>query len=333
MEVQRVNGTVIALPDNILFQIFVKLPMKDLCQCALVNKTWQSLSHDPVLWRFLDFRPFHISIPQVQAILEQRCSDALKTLAIEGENLQPSSISDSFLTYLSDNFSNLTFLHLQAFNLAFVSLKAFPSSLKRLELLNCMFQNDFFDVLKTETVFPKLEYLDISMNVGLTDDHLERISHVKTLKTLIMKQNRNHDVTDLGAKYLCQLPNLESLDVANTGITDQGVETMVAAFPKLRKLNISMLKLTNLAISALGNYSKKLEMLILNQVFGVSNIMPLASLPFLTYINVNNTSVERETVMDFRKQNPKCTIDFKFERYLKSRAGSAITVSDGRFCI
>ena len=41
---------------------------------------------------------------------------------------------------------------------------------------------------------------------------------------------------------------------------------MVAALPKLRKLNISMLKLTNLAITALGNYSTKLEMLILNQV-------------------------------------------------------------------
>jgi len=333
MEVQRVNGTVISLPDNILFQIFVKLPIKDLGQCALVSKRWRSLSHDSVLWRFLDFRPFHISIPQVQAILEQRCSDALKTLAIEGENLQPSAISNSFLNYLSENYSNLTFLHLQAFNVAFVSLKTFPPSLKRLEFLNCMFEKDFFDVLKTENVFPKLEYLDISMNVGLTDDHLERISYIKPLKTLIMKQNRNHDITDLGAQYISRLKNIDSLDVANTGITDQGVETMVAALPKLRKLNISMLKLTNLAITALGNYSTKLEMLILNQVFGVSNIMPLASLPYIMYINVNNTSVERETVADFRQQNPKCTIDFKFERYLKTRAGSAITVSDGRFCI
>jgi len=333
MEVQRINGAIISLPDNILFQIFVKLPMKDLGQCALVCKTWRGLSHDPVLWRFLDFRPFHLSIPQVQAIITQRCSDALKTLAIEGENLQPSSISNSFLTFLSDNFSNLTFLHLQAFNLAFISLCTFPPCLKRLELLNCMFQQDFFDVLKTEKTFPKLEYLDVSMNAGLTDDHLERLSFIKTLKTLIMKQNRNHEITDLGAKHLSRLKHIESLDIANTGITDQGVDYLVAALPKLRKLNISMLKLTNLAITALGNYSKNLEMLILNQVFGVSDIMPLATLPFLMYINVNNTSVERETVVDFRLQNPKCTIDFKFERYLKSRAGQAITVSDGRFCI
>ena len=37
-----------------------------------------------------------------------------------------------------------------------------------------------------------------------------------------MKQNRNHDVTDLGARHLARLKNIDSLDVTNTGITDQG---------------------------------------------------------------------------------------------------------------
>jgi hypothetical protein len=47
-------------------------------------------------------------------------------------------------------------------------------------------------------------------------------SYLKTLKTLIMKQNRNHEITDEGAKHLARLKNIDSLDVANTGITDQG---------------------------------------------------------------------------------------------------------------
>jgi len=333
MEVQRVDGTVISLPDNILFQIFVKLGMKDLSQCALVSKSWKALSQDPVLWRFIDFRPYHMSIDQVQTVLAQRCSDALRTLLIEGENLQPSSISDSFFSFLSNSFSNLTLLHLESFNLAFVSLNTFPPSLRRLGLKACLFPQEFFDKLKTENIFPKLEHLDVSMNAGLTDHHMERISYIKSLKTLIMKQNRNHDVTDLGARHLARLKNIDSLDVTNTGITDQGVDYMVTGLPKLRRLNLSMLKLSNLTITALGNYSRDLEILVLNQVFGVSDIMPLVGLPHISYINVNNTSVERETVMTFRLQNPKCVIDFKFENYLKSRRGMSVTVNDGRFCI
>ena len=49
------------------------------------------------------------------------------------------------------------------------------------------------------------------------------LSYIKPLKTLIMKQNRNHDITDLGAQYISRLKNIDSLDVANTGITDQGL--------------------------------------------------------------------------------------------------------------
>jgi len=333
MEVQRADGKVLSLPDNILFQIFVKLRMKDLCQCALVCKTWKNLSHDPVLWRFIDFTPFHLSIEDVQTVLKQRCSDALKTLAIEGENMQPSAISDPFFSYISSTFSNLTYLHLKAFNLAFVNLASFPASLKRLELTFCMFPDDFFDVLKTENVFPKLEYLDLSMNVGMTDDHLERISYVKSLKALLLKQNRNQDITDLGAKYISRLKNIDVLNVANTGITDTGVDHLASSLPKLRILDLSMLRLTNLTITALGNYSKNLEILVLNQCFGVSDIMPLVNLPYLRKINTNNTSLEKETVTEFSAQNPNVTIEFKFQSYLKSRAGSSITVSDGRFCI
>ena len=37
-----------------------------------------------------------------------------------------------------------------------------------------------------------------------------------------MKQNRNQDITDLGAKYISRLKNIDHLNVANTGITDTG---------------------------------------------------------------------------------------------------------------
>jgi len=333
MEVQRADGSVISLPDNILFQIFVKLGMKDLCRCSLVCQSWKTLSQDPVLWRFLDLRRYPLSIDQVQRLLASRCSDSLRTLAVQGLNLEPSSISDSFFSFLSASFSNLALLHLEDFNLTFISLSTFPPSLKKLGLVSCIFPHEFFDKLKTDNIFPKLEYLDVSMNAGLTDHHMERISYIKSLKTLIMKQNRNHEVTDIGAKHLSKLKNINSLDITNTGITDQGVDYMVTGLPKLRRLNLSMLKLSNLTITALGNYSRDLEKLILNQVFGVSDIMPLVNLPHISYININNTSVERETVMSFRLQNPNCLIDFKSENYLKSRQGMTVTVNDGRFCI
>ena len=45
-----------------------------------------------------------------------------------------------------------------------------------------------------------------------------------------------------------------------------GVDYMVTGLPKLRRLNLSMLRLSNLTITALGNYSRDLEKLILNQV-------------------------------------------------------------------
>jgi len=247
--------------------------------------------------------------------------------------LEPSSISDSFFSFLSASFSNLALLHLEDFNLSFISLSTFPPSLKKLGLVSCIFPHEFLDKLKTDNIFPKLEYLDVSMNAGLTDHHMEQISYIKSLKTLIMKQNRNHEVTDIGAKHLSKLKNINSLDITNTGITDQGVDYMVTGLPKLRRLNLSMLKLSNLTITALGNYSRDLEKLILNQVFGVSDIMPLVNLPHISYININNTSVERETVMSFRLQNPNCLIDFKSENYLKSRQGMTVTVNDGRFCI
>jgi len=332
MEVKRATGDVVSLPDNIIFQIFSRLSFKDLGQCALVSKTWRNLSHDPVLWRFMDFRKYSLSVSEIQVILEKRCSDALKSLAIQGLQMEPTAISSNFTTFLSASYSNLTHLHLSVFNFAYVQLSSFPSSLKKLVLNKCMFPENFFDKLREETIFPKLEHLDISMNVGLSDHHLECISHLKTLKALIMKQNRNHDVTNLGAKHLAKLKNIRSLDVANTGITDEGMDVVVSALPYLKTLNISMLKLSNLTITAIANYSKCLEILMLNQVFGVTDIMPLVDLPYISYINVNNTSVERDTVTDFRKIMPKCLVDFQFQRYLSQHA-RAITVSDGRFCI
>ncbi|HZO85698.1 MAG TPA: hypothetical protein VFC26_10805 [Verrucomicrobiae bacterium] len=84
----------------------------------------------------------------------------------------------------------------------------------------------------------------------MTDALLERISLLGHITSLDL--NGSKQLTDAGARFLANVPNLEHLDLSGTEITDRGLEVL-RRLKKLRSLKLSWTRITDAGAAHLSN--------------------------------------------------------------------------------
>lgn len=72
-------------------------------------------------------------------------------------------------------------------------------------------------------------------NPDVTDETLQRLLGQRRLKTLDLNGTQ---VTDQGLAVLAQLPSLQTLRLRGTRITDAGLQSLLAALPELKQLDL-----------------------------------------------------------------------------------------------
>ena len=154
---------------------------------------------------------------------------------------------------------------------------------------------------------------------GLTADDVTLFGRLAGLKKLQILNCREFD--DAMAKSLTGLAGLESLAITNSGIGDEGVATLVAAFPDLVELDLS--SNTNLTAAAMKSIASlaKLERLSLVQTrFNDLNFRRLSKLASLKAVDLRGNMEAGDMTLGVLGKLPQL-------RALKHR--SSVVTDDG----
>lgn len=157
--------------------------------------------------------------------------------------------------------------------------------------------------LKELTALPKLKTLGLS-STPITDASLSDLSTAPALEQLKLNATQ---ITDKGLPNIAELRGLIHLELQKTKISDAGLAT-IANLPNLKVLHLQDTSISDKGLEKLKGLSR-LETLWLNNT-AVSNegLKFLAAMPALRMVSTVNTKVTKEGLAEFRKANPKCTI-------------------------
>ena len=84
----------------------------------------------------------------------------------------------------------------------------------------------------------------------MTDELLERVSHIESLEWLEI--NASPGVTDDGLRHLARLPRLRHLDLGGCRISDRGI-AVLADLPELRSVSLAWTGVTDDGATVLAN--------------------------------------------------------------------------------
>lgn len=316
-------------------------------------KKWNFLLKDASLWTVLDFRDSkkEISLDDIKKIILLYGSESSKQLLLTGNysyhfrnktddkaNTRLVGLDTHFFqTVLPDKCSKIQKIVLEYFDLSSLSLQEF-SKLKELEILSfkwCNFNKDFFNISdKSES---RVKQLFLIKSGSITLDDVKTIClKMPSLHTLCINQAQS-SIKDDSIHYLVNhLINLERLELTNTLISDIGIQSICESphlTKKLKFLNISMSScLTNSCLNLLSEHLSCLKSLYLTSCFGISNVKLLQNFVNLSYLNLNNTSIEREKIREsLLPVLPKCEIDFGHEKMLNRKL--MWTINGSRNCV
>ncbi|RMZ99883.1 F-box LRR-repeat 12 [Brachionus plicatilis] len=350
---QNLKISILDLPDIFMISVFELFSMKKRLQISRVCKKWNSLVKDASLWAKFDFRDEKngINLDDIKNIILLYGSESSKQLFLAGNysfhfkhkidekaTTQLVGIDTHFLkNILPDKCSNMDKIVLEYLDLSSLIFQDF-SFLKELKILSfkwCNMNQIFFNINdRTET---KIEQLYLIKSGNLTVDDVKTICwKMPYLNTLCINQAQS-SINDDSIHYMVKhLINLESLELTNTLISDMGIQSICES-PHLAKnlkfLNISMSScLTNSCLNLLSEHLSCLKSLYLTSCFGISNVQLLQNFVNLSYLNLNNTSIEREKIREsLLPVLPKCEIDFGHEKMLNRKL--MWTINGSRNCV
>ncbi|KYN18214.1 PREDICTED: F-box/LRR-repeat protein 4-like isoform X2 [Trachymyrmex cornetzi] len=216
-----------ALPDEIIMRILRNLDLKSLCRMSRVNKHFNNLAQDHLLYTSLNLKPYwHVIKKKALYYLAPRCK-YLRRLDL--------SWCETFFFPEIDNFlvtcgSLLTHLRLNCClwinNNAMLKISRICKNLKELGLRNC-------DSI-SEKGFSYLENLEFLEHLDLYRTHINTQTLCKILRRNIrMRHLRiggtdkslNVDEVAMELKNFC--PDLESIDLWKTHtLTSQGIDAL-----------------------------------------------------------------------------------------------------------
>jgi hypothetical protein len=148
------------------------------------------------------------------------------------------------------------------------------------------------ELIANPVKMPRMNVLDpfIDAHGGMTDEMLERISHLEHVMTLRLANSRA--LTDEGLSHLARMPQLRELDLTQTGVTDRGLEVL-RNLRNLESLSLVFTRVTDSGIRHLRdcNSLKRLDLMWTNT--GDDAIRFLAGKPRLShFVSGNNVTDE-----------------------------------------
>ena len=295
------TASVCRLPANIMLHIFRYLDLKTLCASSNVCRQWYHLVSDRSLWKFVDLRPWPLSLRTLWKVVRNRLSDSVVELKIRGVLGNPKKneyISPSVLEEIRTKCPSLETLGLSYCDFRSIAAHCLPRNLKSLLLDHSIIPLGWFEGLHQEIFFPKLVELNLTYCTRVSDHDLQSVVKLKTLEHLNLSYC--YRVGDNGVQYIASnLNNLKELDLSNcpsitdlglhhigrrlTGlktlnlwsirlITDSGIASLVHSLTELEHLNISACKeVTSVGLGFIKDNCKKLKVLNITGCTGISN--------------------------------------------------------------
>ena len=252
----------------------------------------------------------HIDPTFMTQVLAVKCAN-LQTISLEYLDLSELNIG-MFLGLAKLNSLYIKWCHLTDHWFNIDSATSLPSSLKNFSLIKSGTRLSIEDMGHICRLMPDLTSLAIS----------------QATSTL------TNECVDLLVE---KLDLLEKLELVNTLIDDAAI-LRICATPRLQRnlthLNISMSSsITNNCLPAIGDNLTRLKSLYLTSCFGVSNFNLLLNLTNLTYMNVNNTSIDKDQIRNVLvPMLPKCEIEYGHEKMLNKKLMWTINGSRNSVC-
>lgn len=250
------------------------------------------------------------------------------------------SLDLDFFKCLTTTCSSLSLLSLEYLDLTNISFEIFEplTNLETFSLKWCLISDNWF---KTVSCFYKMKnlYLNRSLGVKLTKFDLDHICRTMPNLICLVINQAESSIGDDSVEIICErLLKLEQLDLINTIITDQAIENICSSdsfCSNLIKLNLSMSSLiSNACLSIISDSLHNLKSLHLTSCFGISRLEYFVNLKHLNYLNINNTSIDKQRIKDYLlPQLPNCEIEHGHEKMLNRKLMWTINGSRNSLCV
>ena len=214
-------------------------------------------------------------------------------------------LDDAFFTqYLNIKCLNLKTIYFENIDLTDTKINILRSfiQIESITFKWCLLNENFFS--QTNNFFPKIKILHLIRSSILNEKDLECICiKMPNLTSLAINQcesSINSESIEIICRYLL---NLKELDLINTSINDQAILKICTSEHlclNLIRLNLSMSSLiSNTALMSISESLINLKCLYLTSCFGISKIEYFVNLKHLNYLNINNTSIDKQKIKDY----------------------------------
>ncbi|XP_033231673.1 F-box/LRR-repeat protein 4 isoform X2 [Belonocnema kinseyi] len=292
-------GSFSVLPDETLLKILNNLDLRSLCRCCKVNRHFNNIARDALLYTSLNLKPYWYCIDATALHnLVPRCQ-YLQRLDLSWCGNYDAISSQDFVDFLQ-NCGNLI-MHLRLNCCRFVNdfvireISQICENLKELCLRNCTeITNSGFSELGRLQVLERLELYRTNIETNNLCTILRKNSNIRHLNLAGMHDRLNMDKVAIEIANSC--PKLESIDFwKSQTLTPQGVRALThcvhlrevdfgwcgmgIAGDSLRALLISCRNLEKVFLTALrGLTDRDLEPLLLCQRLQQLDVMGARSL-------------------------------------------------------
>jgi len=280
------------MSDEVVLSVFRWLHKGTLARCALVCKRWWRLSGDESLWRRLDLGLATVPPGVIGQVIARGCG----VLRLARATVQPAIFSScisglpTFPTTTMDT-SRMQYLDLSMASLSptcMEMLLSYCTMLKNLSLEMCSVTDSACTAISLN---PSLTVLHMGQVQGLTTLGISRI--LSSCTGLVELNLGWCGLSSQAVQAVCGLlqPALRRLCLSGNRDTlqDSQMETLLAACPNLRELDVSdSTKLTAVSLNMIVDRLGLLESLSTSRCYGISpsSYLILSSCPTLLYLNV-----------------------------------------------
>ncbi len=138
----------------------------------------------------------------------------------------------------------------------------------------------------------KLEFLDLN-GTHVDAEALKELSDVKTIKSLIL--SKNYTIDDSAVPIITGFPQLQWLDVSNTGMTSKAI-SQLAVLPKLTKLNARQLSFQNDDMKAFNQFQTLEALSLAGNSITADGLKLLPVFKTIRELDLSGTQLENDAV-------------------------------------
>ncbi|CAK9298367.1 unnamed protein product [Gordionus sp. m RMFG-2023] len=259
------------LPPDIIYEILKYFsPQEISVRIATLSKIFYQYSHNPLLWKDLNFEPFtNFSIGKLQRIMSFSISnvtnfdesDTINAFNKDNNNNRVNGIRSLIIS----GRESLDFYEI-------LTLSPFLYSLKYLDVSYCYGINESSVELLLQ-ICPQLNTLIAKSCISINEQAFCLLSGFKLLK--ILKLNYDSSLTDLALTTMATwLTNLENLTLKGiTNISDCGISALAKERGQtLIKLEVDGSYISDKSISDISKSCKKLEILLFHTACKLTDV-------------------------------------------------------------